>query len=88
MKFSSLGLKLFFGYIVFGIFITSASVEGSWGGFMLAITSFPISIFSMVIAYYVPTELIAFVFVFIGGVWWYIIGWFIEAKIIKRNRNE
>jgi hypothetical protein len=81
-RINRLGLILLAVHLAVVFWINMQNFEGSWGGFLIFLIDFPVSLLSFAFSGYV--QFIYFMAV-VGSIWWYAIGLTIST-LIKRAR--
>ena len=85
---NKLGIWLALIYLIASMVILGDSTEGSWGGFLLSVSAFPFSIFSLFVSNYVNGPLANGVFIFLNAIWWFLLGWLITKIFRKKIQTE
>ena len=81
-KVSLVGSGLAIANLCLTFFVWSREFEGSWGGFLLFIFNFPVSMLSLIPVGWNPWVF----FSIVGPLWWYAVG-AITERIWLRRRN-
>ena len=82
-RLSYIGLALCATFVVAFVAINALTFEGSWGGFLIFVIGFPISIPIVLVGALSP---MAFkpLMLSCGCIWWYFVGWLVEKKVLKQ----
>jgi hypothetical protein len=84
-RINRLGIILLVVHLVVIFWITMQEFEGSWGGFLIFLIDFPVSVLSFAFSGYV--QFIYFMAV-VGSMWWYLIGLAISTLIKRAESGE
>ncbi len=82
-KLNKLGVVLLVFHAAIVFIILGQKFEGSWGGFVLFVIDFPISLLLMLLPFKWDQWVLFGIF---GSLWWYILGVLITAIMRKKMR--
>jgi hypothetical protein len=75
-------------HLAIALSIYSKQYEGSWGLFLLMIPDFPVFLAAILFKDWLSYETAWMLFIVVGSIWWYGVGFFLDALLRKWKSNQ